>query len=126
MWSGLEMNHNGIMYAVDKKTSHTIIPWVSGAARIPQMSLLLKIVMTYHQRPAEKSARSSRSVGDAAEYGDQPVALGGGFGITTGPVVCGMGPEARALYSGQEAVSRISIVQRTLLIAEYLLKGGKW
>jgi D-alanine-D-alanine ligase len=42
------------------------------------------------------------------------------------PVVCGMGPEARALYTGQEAVSRISIVQRTLLLAEYLLNGGKW
>ncbi|MBW9263076.1 MAG: ATP-grasp domain-containing protein [Candidatus Thiodiazotropha sp. (ex. Lucinisca nassula)] len=42
------------------------------------------------------------------------------------PVICGMGPEARALYTGQEAVSRISIVQRTLLLAEYLLNGGKW
>jgi D-alanine-D-alanine ligase len=41
------------------------------------------------------------------------------------PVICGVGPEAQGLYTGQEAVSRISIVQRTLLLAEYLLSGGK-
>jgi D-alanine-D-alanine ligase len=40
------------------------------------------------------------------------------------PVICGMGPEAQGLYTGQEAVSRISIVQRTLLLAEYLLNGA--
>jgi D-alanine-D-alanine ligase len=37
------------------------------------------------------------------------------------PVVCGLGPVARGLYTGQEAVSRISLVQRTLLLAAYLL-----
>ena len=37
------------------------------------------------------------------------------------PVICGLGPVARGLYTGQEAVSRISLVQRTLLLAEYLL-----
>ncbi|MES9994466.1 MAG: ATP-grasp domain-containing protein [Candidatus Thiodiazotropha sp.] len=36
------------------------------------------------------------------------------------PVVCGVGPVARRLYTGQEAVSRISLVQRTLLLAEFL------
>jgi acetylornithine deacetylase/succinyl-diaminopimelate desuccinylase-like protein len=41
------------------------------------------------------------------------------------PVVCGLGPVARGLYTGQEAVSRISLVQRTLLLAAYLLtKAG--
>ncbi|MEW8287775.1 MAG: ATP-grasp domain-containing protein [Candidatus Thiodiazotropha endolucinida] len=38
------------------------------------------------------------------------------------PVICGLGPEGRGLYTGQEAVSRISLVERTLLLAEYLLK----
>ena len=38
------------------------------------------------------------------------------------PVVCGVGPYAKALYTGQEAVSRISLVQRTLLLAEFLLE----
>lgn len=37
------------------------------------------------------------------------------------PVVCGLGPVAQGLYTGQEAISRISLVQRTLLLAEYLL-----
>jgi D-alanine-D-alanine ligase len=37
------------------------------------------------------------------------------------PVVCGLGPVGRGLYTGQEAVSRISLVQRTLLLAEFLL-----
>jgi D-alanine-D-alanine ligase len=37
------------------------------------------------------------------------------------PVVCGLGPVARGLYTGQEAVSRISLVQRTLLLSEFLL-----
>jgi D-alanine-D-alanine ligase len=37
------------------------------------------------------------------------------------PVVCGLGPVAQGLYTGQEAVSRISLVQRTLLLAEFLL-----
>ncbi len=40
------------------------------------------------------------------------------------PVICGLGPEARGLYTGQEAVSRISMVQRTLLLAEYLLNSN--
>ncbi|MCI5210863.1 MAG: hypothetical protein D3910_19230, partial [Candidatus Electrothrix sp. ATG2] len=38
------------------------------------------------------------------------------------PVICGLGPVAQNLYTGREAVSRISLVQRTLLLAEFLLK----
>ena len=37
-------------------------------------------------------------------------------------VVCGLGPVAQGLYTGTEAVSRISLVQRSLLLAQYLLK----
>jgi D-alanine-D-alanine ligase len=36
------------------------------------------------------------------------------------PVICGVGPVARNLYTPQEAVNRISLVQRTLLAAEFL------
>jgi D-alanine-D-alanine ligase len=35
-------------------------------------------------------------------------------------VLCGMGPVARDLYTPQEAVQRISLVQHTLLLAEFL------
>lgn len=37
------------------------------------------------------------------------------------PVLCGLGPVARDLYTAREAVSRMSLVQRTLLMAQYLL-----
>jgi hypothetical protein len=36
--------------------------------------------------------------------------------------LCGIGPVARDLRSPEEAVQRISLVQRTLLLAEYLAK----
>ncbi len=38
------------------------------------------------------------------------------------PVVCGIGPVARDLYTPQESVNRISLIQRTLLITEFLAK----
>jgi D-alanine-D-alanine ligase len=44
-----------------------------------------------------------------------------GLIATDTPVICGIGPVARGLYTGQEAVSRISLVQRTLLLAAFLL-----
>ncbi|MDH3347985.1 MAG: ATP-grasp domain-containing protein [Desulfobulbaceae bacterium] len=39
-------------------------------------------------------------------------------------VICGMGPVVRDLYTAREAVERISIIQRTLLLSEYLLQKG--
>ena len=39
------------------------------------------------------------------------------------PVVCGVGPVACDLYTSREAVSRISLVQRTLLLSQYLLES---
>lgn len=45
--------------------------------------------------------------------------------VTRVPVLCGMGPAARDLYTHLEAVNRISLIQRTLLLAQWLLsKGG--
>ncbi len=37
-------------------------------------------------------------------------------------VVCGLGPISKQLYTPQEAVQRISILQRTLLLAEFLVR----
>jgi D-alanine-D-alanine ligase len=44
-------------------------------------------------------------------------------GLVTGRtgVVCGMGPVARALYTPREAVHRMSLIQRTLLLTQFLL-----
>jgi D-alanine-D-alanine ligase len=39
------------------------------------------------------------------------------------PVVCGIGPTSRNLYTPQEAVNRTSLIQRTLLIAQFLAEG---
>ncbi|WP_058557926.1 ATP-grasp domain-containing protein [Thiohalocapsa sp. ML1] len=39
------------------------------------------------------------------------------------PVVCGLGPVAADLYTSDEAVSRMSLVQRTLLLMQCLLDG---
>ncbi|UCF79154.1 MAG: ATP-grasp domain-containing protein [Candidatus Eiseniibacteriota bacterium] len=36
-------------------------------------------------------------------------------------VVCGMGPVAKELYTPDEAVQRISVLQRTLLLAEFIM-----
>jgi D-alanine-D-alanine ligase len=36
-------------------------------------------------------------------------------------VVCGVGPKAKDLHTPQEAVGRIELVERTLLVAEYLV-----
>ena len=38
------------------------------------------------------------------------------------PVVCGLGPVTRDVYTPNEAVERISLLQRTLLVAEFLAK----
>jgi D-alanine-D-alanine ligase len=37
-------------------------------------------------------------------------------------VLCGIGPVARNLYTPQESVQRMSLIQRTLLLAQFLLK----
>jgi len=40
-------------------------------------------------------------------------------------VICGIGPVARDVYTPNEAVERISLLQRTLLIAEFLAKQAQ-
>ena len=41
------------------------------------------------------------------------------------PVVCGLGPVTRDAYTPNEAVERISLLQRTLLVAEFLAKQAE-
>ena len=38
------------------------------------------------------------------------------------PVLCGIGPVARDLYTPSESVQRLSLIQRTLLLADFLLR----
>ncbi len=44
----------------------------------------------------------------------------GGLVPATAGVVCGMGPVARNIYTPDESVDRISLIQRTILLAEFL------
>jgi hypothetical protein len=43
----------------------------------------------------------------------------------TTPCLCGLGPVARDLGTPQESVQRISLVQRTLLLAQFLLERSR-
>ncbi len=47
-----------------------------------------------------------------------------GLSPSSSGVICGLGPQSRDLYTPREAVSRISLVQRTLLLAAYLQQAG--
>jgi hypothetical protein len=41
------------------------------------------------------------------------------------PVVCGMGPIAKDLYTSRECIERVSLIQRTLLLSQYLISKLK-
>lgn len=49
----------------------------------------------------------------------------GGLVSARVPVVCGIGPVAKDLYTPNEAVNRTSLLQRTLLMAEFLARELK-
>lgn len=87
-------------------------------------------------RPAMITKRNTRGVSEGfrtiAEHWEIP------FGVESSlwpsaaglvpaeiPVLCGIGPCADGLYTHQEAVSRISLIQRTLLLTEFMLSQGK-
>jgi D-alanine-D-alanine ligase len=41
------------------------------------------------------------------------------------PVICGMGPCAKDLYTSRECIERVSLIQRTLLLSQYLISRLK-
>ena len=41
------------------------------------------------------------------------------------PVICGMGPCAKDLYTSRECIERVSLIQRTLLLSQYLISKLK-
>jgi D-alanine-D-alanine ligase len=49
----------------------------------------------------------------------------GGLAPAATGVICGVGPVARKVYMPEESVDRISMMQRTLLLAEILAKQGE-
>ncbi|MBI4249826.1 MAG: ATP-grasp domain-containing protein [Elusimicrobia bacterium] len=82
------------------------------------------------RRPS--SAALLRTLAEAARRWDIPLnhessawPSAGGFAPDSAPVICGLGPVADALYTPREAVSRISLVQRTLLLAQVLAEAAR-
>ena len=50
----------------------------------------------------------------------------GGLANPKTPVLCGLAPCARDLYTSKECAGRVSLIQRTLLLAQYLIsRAGK-
>jgi hypothetical protein len=41
------------------------------------------------------------------------------------PVICGMGPCVRNLYTSRECIERVSLIQRTLLLSQYFVSKLK-
>jgi len=76
-------------------------------------------------RGNQKLARELKEVADKWEIPlDQESSVWptiAGLVPETTPVVCGLAPISKQLYTPQEAVQRISILQRTLLLAEFLV-----
>jgi D-alanine-D-alanine ligase len=84
-------------------------------------------------RPAMKLRRGNRqlakALGEIAKQWEIPFAQESSLWPTIAglvpastKVVCGLGPIAKDLYTPQEAVQRISVLQRTLLLAEFLVQ----
>jgi D-alanine-D-alanine ligase len=87
-------------------------------------------------RPAMKQRQASRNLAGALSQvaSDWEIPFGkesslwpsvAGLVPPTVGVVCGLGPVARKLHTPQEAVERISILQRTMLLAEFLLRDSR-
>lgn len=88
---------------------------------------------TVSERPPMKAKKTNNSVLEAlesvAEEWELPFAYDSSLWPSVAglvkqgtPVVCGMGPFARDLYTVKESVERISLIQKTLLLAQYLVK----
>jgi D-alanine-D-alanine ligase len=96
-------------------------------------SCLLEIVS---DRPAMKNSVANRrlvtNLADVATNWEIPFGHESslwpsvaGLAPPSKPVVCGLGPVTRDAYTPNEAVERISLLQRTLLVAEFLAKKSE-
>jgi len=94
------------------------------------------IIEKISDRPSMKERRKNlqlaKELSSVADTWEIPLALEsslipsvGGLVPAKVPVVCGVGPVARDLNTPQEAVSRASLVQRSLLMAEFLAQYVK-
>jgi len=92
------------------------LPW--------ELSLISDRSFVRHRRVSRECARE---IAELAREWDMTLAeetsawpLAAGLVWTSVPVVCGLGPVVRGLHTVQEAVNRLSLMQRTLLLAQVL------
>lgn len=87
---------------------------------------------TISDRPAMPKTKKNRALADelmaaAAEWEiplsqeDSTWPSVAGLAPPSVPVVCGVGPVAHELYTPGESVQRLSVIQRTLLLAQFLM-----
>ena len=102
------------------KTENQIREWLKGAG-----------FRTSLERVADRPPMKDRQIlSSVADEWDIPFPTEsslwpsvGGLVPAKTPVICGIGPAARDLYTPQESVNRTSLIQRTILLAEFLAKG---
>jgi len=93
-----------------------------------------KLELVSDRSPMKKRKRNDRlirSLREVAETWEIPFDLESSLypsvaGLVSGrsAVVCGVGPVARDIDTPQESVQRISLLQRTLLLAQFLARGA--
>lgn len=80
----------------------------------------------------KKSGSLARALAQAASSWEIPLKTGSsvrpsvaGLAPPSVPCVCGVGPVARDIGTPQEAVNRMSLIQRTLMLAQFLLDSAR-
>ena len=117
----------------DDKTADTIEQQIRDSLDDKGVKCRVEVVSA---RPAMKerraNARLAKALEAAAAEWEIPLrressvwpSVAGLVPASTG-VLCGVGPVARNIYTPEESVDRISLMQRTLLLAEFLISQSK-
>ncbi len=128
MFSPHRLSATIIMSYLDQKTADEREEKLRGMLRAREPRLSLEKVS---DRPPMKERRTNlrlaRQLADTAATWDIPLEQESSLLPSVGglvpyrvPVVCGVGPVARDLYTPREAVNRVSLIQRALLLTEFL------
>jgi D-alanine-D-alanine ligase len=109
------------------KTENQIREWLKGAGF---RTSLERVADRPPMKDRQINSRLGKALSSVADEWDIPFPTEsslwpsvGGLVPAKTPVICGIGPAARDLYTPQESVNRTSLIQRTILLAEFLAKG---
>ncbi|MGB2906390.1 MAG: ATP-grasp domain-containing protein [Candidatus Aminicenantaceae bacterium] len=115
---------------LDERKAHAAVTHIKELLRGSKFKIHLELVSDRPPMHEKKTnLRLAQNLADVAKEWDIPYSVesslwpsAGGW-VSRVPVVCGLGPAPRDLYTPQEAVNRTSLIQRTLLLAEYLAEN---